>query len=72
MDKQEIKDLLNFSEFEFSGDDDEEEYMPLDFARTLQLSEEIEEEEARPDEVETEDRGSRKFNTFIQIDYLRA
>ncbi|CAH2094115.1 unnamed protein product [Euphydryas editha] len=66
MNEREVENLLNDSDFDFSGDDDDEEYMPPDFARTLQKSEEIEyeEEEARPAEVETEEEVRNSTRLF--------
>lgn len=45
MDDRAIEEFLNDSDLDFSGDDDDEEYLPLDVLRALQESEEAENSE---------------------------
>ncbi|CAK1590199.1 unnamed protein product [Parnassius mnemosyne] len=62
MDNRAIEDFLNDSDLDFSGDEDDEEYLPPDVLRALQESQEakvrdesLEEEEAREEVMQDEE-----------------
>lgn len=65
MDEQQIADMLNDSEFDFSGDDEDDDYLPPEVIRALQSSEELARgEEERQNEVNTENEDGSSPRLF--------